>query len=286
MASPLTVQLKLELQTAQGETALKRFEAAIDAALQKIGRTDGDIGLIKKMAAEVEAGKAKIDELPLRFRQDVAEIARIGKGVKLLDEVGINKSHAAIRAEIERLKQSFSSLKAANLLPRAELEQAATRTRAAIRALGEQMNGAQTHGAGLAQTFGRLQLAASLFMGALSGNAVIRMADEMTLLQARLALSEGSTRAAKERMAELMAIANRAGVDIGAVAGGYVKMADSVRKAGGSTKDTRAGESPGTAAGVCCHSRQRHCHGCPTASCWPAAVPKWMPTRTPSTASS
>jgi len=235
--SDLSVKLKLELQTAQGESALKRFETALDAALRKIGRTDAEIGIIKTLAREVEAGKRRLDELPQRWRADVAEIVRIGRGVRLLDETGIKQSHAAIRAEIDRLRQSFAELKSSNILARPELEQSAARVRDRIRELGEQMGSAHKHGQSLAAAMTRLHAAASLFLGAVAGSRISQMADEMQLLTARLALTEGSARAAKERLAELTAIANRAGVDMGAVADSYNSMADSVRKAGGSTAD-------------------------------------------------
>gem|GEM_PF-3899533 len=225
------------MQTAQGASALKRFETALDAALRKIGRTDAEIGIIKTLAREVETGKRRLDELPQRWRADVAEIVRIGRGVRLLDEAGIKQSHAAIRAETDRLRQSFAALKSANILSRPELEQAAARVRDRIRELGEQMNGAHRHGQSLAAAMTRLHAAANLFLGAVAGSRILRMADEMQLLAARLALTEGSARAAKERLAELTAIADLAGVDMGAVAGSYTRMADAVRKAGGSTGD-------------------------------------------------
>ncbi|MFN4295087.1 MAG: tape measure protein, partial [Thermoflexales bacterium] len=236
MASDLKLQLRLEMQTAQGESALKRFDAALDAALKKMGAGGREVGLIKQLAAEVEASKKKLSELPPHYRKLVEQINQANRGAKLLDEVGITRTHAQIRAEIERVRQSFAALKQSGMLTYPELAQAAERTRAAIRGLGEQMIGARTQGERMLESISRIGTVMNLMAGALAGNQIVRVADDMQRLIGRLAVVEGSAAGARARLADLAAIASRSGADVEATASGYAKMATSIRNAGGSTQ--------------------------------------------------
>ncbi|MFN4149234.1 MAG: hypothetical protein ACK4E4_06770 [Rhodocyclaceae bacterium] len=170
MASDLKLALAIELETAQGETALKRFENALDAALRKLGKSPQEIGLIKHLAREVEQGKRELDQIPAHYRAIVAQVNQAARGMRLLDATNITRSHAMIRAEIDAVARQFRALKQSGVLSHDELAQAATRARQKIRDLAEQMNGARQHGAALGHAFGRLHAAFNLFAGLLAGN--------------------------------------------------------------------------------------------------------------------
>ncbi|WP_303785679.1 hypothetical protein [Azovibrio restrictus] len=51
MASDFGIQIRLELQTAQGESSFKRFEAALEAALARLCRPQ-DAAILKQLASE------------------------------------------------------------------------------------------------------------------------------------------------------------------------------------------------------------------------------------------
>lgn len=235
-SSNLAVQIRLELQTAQGETALKRFQSAVDAALAKL-RSPKDVGIIKQLAAEVEAGKRKLDEIPAQWRKDVELITRASRGARLLDEVGIQQSHAQIQQSIQRLRQDFAALKSSGVLSQAELAQAAARTRQRMLELAEGLNGARSAMQGLGNAFATVQRAFAALAALSAGSQLFKVSDEMALLRARLSLVEGGTQRAGERLQQLFDVAKRGQADVAAIGESYAKFAATLRGIGRSGDD-------------------------------------------------
>lgn len=236
MASDFGVQIRLELKTAQGETALKRFEAAMEAAMNKLRRPQ-DIAILKQLAAEVESGKKKLDEIPAQWRKDVETINQISRGAKLLDGVGIGQSHAQIAQAIAQVRQDFAALKQSGVLSQTELAQAAARARQKIKELGESMNGARSIGENIVTTFSRLQGLFAAIGTATAGAGLFRVADDMALLRSRLALVEGGAQRAKDRLGQLFAIANNAQADVVSIGEAYAKFARTLTGIGRSGDD-------------------------------------------------
>lgn len=235
-SSNLAVQIRLELQTAQGETALKRFQSAVDAALAKL-RSPKDVGIIKQLAAEVEAGKRKLDEIPAQWRKDVELITRASRGARLLDEVGIQQSHAQIQQSIQRLQQDFAALKSSGVLSQAELSQAAARTRQRMLELAEGLNGARSAMQGVGNAFAAVQRAFAALAALSAGSQLFKVSDEMALLRARLSLVEGGTQRAGERLQQLFDVAKRGQADVAAIGESYAKFAATLRGIGRSGDD-------------------------------------------------
>jgi tape measure domain-containing protein len=236
MAKDLVLQIKIELQTAQGESALKRFDAAVTAALAKL-RNPQDVAILKRLAADVEAGKKKLSEIPEKWRQDVATISQISRGVRLLDDLGIKQSHAQIRASMAQLQQDFAALKAAGVLTQSELAQATARVRDKVRELAESMDGARTIGQRLGDALGGVQRAFALLAAATTGAGIFKAADDMELLRARLALVEGGSGRAGRRLKELFELSQRSGAGILAAGESYAKFAFTLRGIGRSGED-------------------------------------------------
>lgn len=232
----LKLSLRVEFESAKAETSLKRLEAAFDSTLRRLGKSDAEIGALKAIARDVEAGKTKLAELPAEQQRIVRAMQETARGVRLLDELGIARSHKQIRAEIDGLRASYEQLKRTGVLTSAELAQAKGRLNDRLRELRESMNSSRTVAERLGGAFGNL--GALIAGGALARGlaSVSRLADSLSQLEGRLRLVEGSQQAANERLAQLAAVANRARVPVADVADAYAKMAGSIRAAGGSTQ--------------------------------------------------
>lgn len=236
MSSNFDLEIKVKLDTAEGRTRLEQFSRAFDGAMRKLGKSDADIAFIKKLSADIDKGKVKLNEIDAAWRQAVQSFRSGTTGAKLMDTLGLER-HADIKARIEEIRRSFTALKSSGTVSNAELAQAARTARARINELSASMTEARGAAGGMAASFGRIQSAIAAFMGLAAGGGLSRLSDEMALLSGRLRLSEGSALAARQRLGQLNEIANVMQVDIGAAGESYVRFARSIRAIGGDTQD-------------------------------------------------
>lgn len=145
-----------------------------------------------------------------------------------------------IQAEIDHVRSSFQVLRDSGVLTQGELGQAADRARQRVRALSEQFNGARTAGQRLNAVMTGLRVLFAGIAALTTGNRLLRLADDMALLLARLELVEGSAGAARRTLAALGGIAQRTGIDILAVGESYTRFARSVRSLGGDSAQALA----------------------------------------------
>lgn len=234
----LAVRLKIELDAAQGTTALKRFESAFDTTLRKMGKSGEDIAAFKSLAKEVDSGAKKIEALDAETQQLYKTFRDGQDAAKALSLLGIEKSHAQIRAEIVKVKDAYSTLKTSGTLSQSELTQAAERTREKIAELRQSMSGVNAVSGGVSTGLGAVRNIVAAIGAAVAGSKILQYADEMQLLRGRLLLVEGSQSGVNRAMREISRIANETGTDIGAVGDTYFRFASAIQKVGGNSQQT------------------------------------------------
>lgn len=145
--------------------------------------------------------------------------------------------HEQIRQQILAVQKAYLDLKTSGTLTGAELAQAADRTRTRIVALAEGMNGARTSGERMAAGMALAQRAFVAFQAIAVGSTVLKTADAMALLQARLALVEGSTQGAGTALAGIARIAEASAMPLRDAGTAYTKFAQSIYSLGGDQGD-------------------------------------------------
>lgn len=234
--SDLALKLRIELDAAQGTTALKRFESAFDETLRKLGKSPAEIAAIKQIARDVNAGKVKLNELDDEAQRLQKTLSQGKANATFLGDLGLDKSHAQITAEIERVKTSYAQLKASGTFTHAELTQAAALTRNKIDELKTSMTGTNTASSGMASGLGAVRSVVAAVSAAIAGSMILKYADEMQLLRGRLLLVEGSHAGVNRAMKEIARIALATNTDIGAVGDSYIRFATAIQKVGGTSQ--------------------------------------------------
>ncbi|MBX3655691.1 MAG: tape measure protein [Ramlibacter sp.] len=219
-------QLKTEAASAKRE-----FLSAREGT-ERLRREMAAAGLDTRNLAE-SLQRAKAAQAALNAEQ--AKASAVGNARQTL---GV-RPFAEIEQEIGRVRSAFNVLRDSGTLSQAELAQAADRARLRVRALSEQFNGARA----LADRYAAALNVASRIMAGLAalstGSRVLRIADEMQLLLARLALVEGGADGARKALAAISGIAQRTGIDIGAVGESYIRFARVVHSLGGSSLEAQ-----------------------------------------------
>lgn len=169
-----------------------------------------------------------------------ADYAAKAKAASDIDQargtIGV-KAHSDIRASIDAVNQALATLKNSGTLTNAELAQATAKTKAQVSALKEEFNGVKTNADRVKGAFDLLGKAFYAFQAIMAGNALVKMIDDMTRLEGRLKLSEGSATAAGKAMAGITQIAQDAAVPIRDVADAYVRFSTSIQKMGGTQQE-------------------------------------------------
>lgn len=223
MANLDEIKVKLTVDTNDGSAALQKFDELVNSTIRKLsGYTNQDIGIIKRLAVEVDQGKRKLEEIPEQYRKIVSEVTSSSRNIRLVDTDAIKQASAQIKAEVDRIKARYDELRDSGRSAQDALTQAAVRTRDA---LGGMHSGVMSVSAALQGL---------LALGAAGG--IVAMADAMTLLTGRLTVAEGSASAAHERLQQLSAIAGRTGTDVSSAADSYARMSFAIRNVGGSTE--------------------------------------------------
>lgn len=212
----------------QGELNSKLAEAVAAASKAKSAWADETAALHKRRQALLE-NKQALEQANAAARAQPPAPSPVDTGRGMLGLV----PHEQIRQQIEQVRQAYLGLKASGQLTGAELAQAADRARTRIAALSESMNGARTAGDRMAGAVMLVQKAFIALQAISVGNAVLKTADSMALLQARLKLVEGSTAGANKALDGLNQIAGKASIPVQDAAGAYTKFAQSIYNLGG-----------------------------------------------------
>lgn len=173
-----------------------------------------DIGLRIRVAMDTAQGENALARFRSAVRQALRELGRSDAEIGIIER---------LVADVEAGRRKLAELPAEHRAVVAQI----TRQSSAMRILDEP---------GLVASISRIRSALLGLTASFSSVPILRMADSMALLSARLRLVEGSERAAAQRLLQLTEIANRAGADVEAVAASYARMSASLRGAGASTE--------------------------------------------------
>lgn len=220
----------------QASLAAKIRAASAEAARAKQAWQDETAALHRRRQALAE-NKAALEQMAAASR--AASSGGAGSGISVdaaRSTLGLIP-HAQIKQQIDQVRQSYAALAASGKLSGAELSQAAAAARARVAQLSAEMRGAQTAGTGMGGALSVAGRAISALAAISAGVAILRLADDMALLRARLTLVEGSAEGAQAALGALSGIAARAQTPVQAVAGSYNKMAQSIYNLGGSQQD-------------------------------------------------
>lgn len=238
-SQPTALRVTIEADTGAAVDAFKQLTATADKTAKDLARAPGkgELGLAKPVAAEVEAVKDKLRELPAAARAEVGKVARAASEVRLLDAPALAQAGAEISGSVDRVQAAFTRLRDHGVRSQGALAQAVERTRDAVGRLREQ---AASAGGVSSQPMDGLAAKAQALVASIAalatGNVLVRTVDNMRLLQGRLELVEGSAQAAAQRLEVLRGVADRAGADVGATGDAYARMAGAIRRAGGDSQ--------------------------------------------------
>lgn len=211
---------------------LKDAERAAEAARKRISQL---ANTLRESRASVAAapGASNVDvSATLRQQANLAQ-ARQSLGVR---------DTQAVRAEIERLTQSYTLLRTSGAASTAELSNAARALRQRVADLNLELAGKGTGGAGSFLTDRLAAFAApTAIIAGLIGvtSQIVRTNTEFDNLDQKLKAVFGSSAAANEEFAFSTNTANRLGLDIKAVAEGYSTLAAAAKGTALEGKQTR-----------------------------------------------
>ena len=237
------VEIQSTAATAFPEYAKQIAKAKVEAGKLKDSVDAQAVALEQSRRALTATGTdvTKLASEEIRLRQTLAqtnaEAARSAEIDRARATVGV-QAHESIRASIAKVQAAYITLKESGTLSHAELAQAANRTRTQIAGMAEDFNGAKTAGEKLGNAFGLMRGAFIAFQAAIAGNAIVQAVDDLTRLESRLKLSEGSARAASTAMAGITRIAQEAGIPIRDLGSSYVRFSNAIAGVGGSQEQT------------------------------------------------
>lgn len=182
-------------------------------------------------ARQAATGGASVRQLAAGQAEYAARARAAAQVDQARQTIGV-RAHAAIRAEIDKVNQALATLKRSGAASNTELVQATRRAREQVARLREELNGARTTAQRLGDGMAMISRAFYAFQAALAGGAIIQAVDDMTRLEARLKLSEGSAMGAATAMEGIKRIAEESAAPIRDVAAAYVRFSGSIGKLG------------------------------------------------------
>lgn len=141
--------------------------------------------------------------------------------------------HRDIAARINAVHLAYERLRASGTLTATELAQAHHRQKEIVRGLAEQMNGATVMQDRMNRAMGVFNAGIAAFATLAPAMRVVKIADDMKLLEARVKLVSASSGEARAAMAGIFEVAARAQAPVEAVGASYVKFANAIRALGG-----------------------------------------------------
>ncbi len=223
------------------ELSAKMAEAVAEAGRAKAAY-DSETASLQKRRQALAENKAALEQMAAAARQ--AQAAQQGSAPGETVDNARNMlgvvPHAQIYQQIQAVRQAYQDLRASGVLTGAELAQASDRARARIMALGEGLNGAKTAADKMAMAVGLVQRAWVALQAIAVGNAILKAADEMVLLNARMKLVEGSAEGAGKAMDGVAKIAIASAIPIQDAGKAYLRYAQSIYSLGGSQQQALA----------------------------------------------
>lgn len=177
------VSLRLGLDAVKAKSNLREFREEFEATLRAAGSSDTEITAIKRMVRDVEAGRVSINSLSESQQAMWRQYAAGAEVARDKDAIGI-KSHAALRAEVERISAAYDRLAKSGRLSDTELSQAAAQSKAKIAALNAEIS----KGSAAAVNAGRAMQDAFGVVGVRSANQIQAEIREIDAALRRLAL--------------------------------------------------------------------------------------------------
>lgn len=133
-------QFKINLDTAQGENELQRFNQAWNKTLTDLGKTDAQIQSFYELEQAIRKGEKTTAELDEETKKLISRYQGLSEVARSRDFLGL-ESHAQVKAEVQKVRAAYDKLKASGQLTSAELGQAALRTRERIVELEQRTTG-------------------------------------------------------------------------------------------------------------------------------------------------
>lgn len=233
---------RLKDEVSGQQVALEKARRSLSAQGVDVTRLAEEYRRLGKEAADAaqraETAKAKMQADRASIRAALASANYRDSGLERAREVLSIRPHAEIAAEINRVKSAYETLRASGALSGAELAQASHRYREALRGLAEQMNGTVTVQDRLSNAMSVASRAFALLQGAMVAGGVVKVADDMALLAARVRLVSASQDQAKTAMAGIFEIAARAQAPVDAVGQSYTRFAGAIRALGGTQQES------------------------------------------------
>ncbi len=236
----LTLAFRVAIDAAGAKRDLKSLSQAFDDALRRLGKSEGEIALLRQLEREVAQGRRTLASLPEEQRRIVAQMRDAARGLALIDAAPTAAAGRTIREEIARVRDAYVALRRSGVAAGAELAQAKQAAIARVRELGASLSGVDAPLGRARQAIGGLGSALGALGAAIGAGRLVGLADDLARLSGRLAITEGSAQKAAARLGELGALAQRTAIPVGDVADAYARMAGSLRAAGASSEQMLA----------------------------------------------